>query len=351
MKKSRPPKRPKRLRQKTFPVLAFLSVGFLLLIASLTAITLSGRKGAPQGFQNTPLSNLDDTILVPTPARPIARGERLKDLEYVETRWPRSRVSGSYITDISHYVDAVALIPLAEHVPISLSSITNDSIEANAVVEGIPEGMRAITVRVDIESAVEGWAQSGNYVDVIVIRASPETAAGLETKVIAENVKILSAGRAAIAAHSGDTAPQAPATVTLLTSQEDALKIKTAAALGKLTFALRAKNDTAPTLSLAMNQKSLLGSTQVPSKKSLEFKGYARDAQGKLYVLEEHGHWIRAKNLPQEFDLRTSEKPTQAKAETFTEKKTSLEDPETLEKSKDLLALSREPGRRNITAQ
>lgn len=307
MKKPQRSRRPKRIQLRSYSLLTSICISALLTLAGLSILSFITKEKPPSIVAQSLPSNLTDTILIPTPTRAIARGEKLRNVEYVETRWPRSRVSGSYITDISQYLNAVALTALPEHVPISSSQVTTEVVESNAVVEGIPEGMRAITVKVDIESAVEGWAQSGNYVDVIVLRTSPESASGLETKVIAENVKILSAGRAAIPAHLGETAPQTPATITLLTSQEDALKIKTAAALGKLTFALRAKGDISPTLSLAMNQKSLLGGTLPVVKKSFEFKGYARDAQGQLYVLDERGHWIRSKSLPEE--LNSSEHP------------------------------------------
>ncbi len=243
-----------------------------------------------------------DTILLPVPTRTIAKGERLGDVEFMKVSWPKNRVSGAYIDDIGRYQETLALTPLPKHIPVPYSAISQEVVDNNAVVEGIPEGMRAITVRVDAESSVEGWARSGNFVDVIVVRASADKTIGLESKIIAENVKILSAGQSTAPLQAENSAPPAPSTVTLLTNQEDALKIKTAANIGKLTFALRGKGDSSPATSLAMNQKKLLGG--IPETKlssETNFRGYAKTPEGKTFVLAEGSRWVRSENLPSVF--------------------------------------------------
>ncbi len=219
------------------------------------------------------------------------------NLPFARTKWPKSSMTNAYITNEQDAASAVALTPLPAHLPVPIEAVSSAAGDSNAVVDGIPQGYRAITVRVDAESAVEGWARSGNYVDVIVLRQSSDREVGVEAKVIAERVKILSAGRSTEPLSGSSAAPSAPPTITLLVSQEDALKIKTAANVGKLTFSLRGTGDESPAIATAMNQKSLLGAARTIAPKAPRYVGTAKGPDGKAYVLAEDARWIRAPEM------------------------------------------------------
>lgn len=231
---------------------------------------------------------LDDVIMVPAPTRNIAKGERLAAVPFTTIKWPRSRISSEYLQSEDLHKEAVAALPLSKYLPVPLTSISQDLSDGNLVTERIPPGMRAITVRVDAEAAVEGWAQSGNFVDVIMVRQGKES--GLESKVIAENIKILSAGRSAEPALNDQASPQPPSTVTLLVNQEDALKIKTASTLGKLTFALRGSGDQSPTTAIRLDQRTLLGAGKATTQ---IITGVARGPNGQMYTLGNSSRWVK----------------------------------------------------------
>ena len=161
---------------------------------------------------------------------------------------------------------------------------------------------------VDAESAVEGWARSGSFVDVILLRMTDNTRKGLEAKIIAENVKILSANRSTEPIGGSTTAPRAPTTVTILATQEDALTIKTAASIGKLTFALRGRDDQSPTLVTTMNQQRLLGQSRDVSNQVSSLKGFAKAPDGRVFVLGGDAKWIRSKKIPATFDRAKGKK-------------------------------------------
>ncbi|HQH26881.1 MAG TPA: Flp pilus assembly protein CpaB [Oligoflexia bacterium] len=290
------PKRPRRLRsfKTSLYLIGAAAIGMFafLFAAFFRPQPVSSKplvpEAAPDGEQAM--------VLIPTPVRTIARGEKLSMVPFQKTKWPKSQLHGNYIMDEAEYAAAAALAPLPAHLPVPVSAVAPGGGDANAVVESISAGLRAITVRVDAESAVEGWARSGNYVDVIVLRQSADRDVGIEAKVIAENVRILSAGRSTQPV-SGESAPNAPPTITLLVTQEDALKIKTAANVGKLTFALRGTGDQLPTVSLEMNQRALLGSAKsfVPRKKI--YTGKATGPDGKTYLLSDDARWVRAPEM------------------------------------------------------
>lgn len=284
-------KRPKRLRRPTSRTYA-LSGAIFLIALSVSLLTLRPNRVESNPVPTTKVATDHDTILLPVPQRMIAQGEKLGSVSFDTVKWPKSNLSANYLRDLNRYPNAVALTSLPDHMPIPLDSVALIPVDSNAVVERIPRGLRAITVRVDAESAVEGWARSGSFVDVIVIQQSQNRDVGLEAKVIAENVRILSAGRSTEPLVGQASAPRAPATVTLLVSQEDALKIKLASGIGKLTFALRGGSDSDPTHSVSVNQKAMLGGARTFIPKKVSYRGRAKGPDGRVYFLGEDSRWV-----------------------------------------------------------
>jgi Flp pilus assembly protein CpaB len=315
------PNRPRKLRRLGMTTFLSLGCAFLLCVGIIAALFNHASVASNPADAAVKVVNDYDTVLLPTPLRPIAKGEKLGSVAFAKTKWPKSSLNTNYVNNEADYASAVALTPLPAHLPIPISAVAVGAADANAVVEGIPAGFRAITVRVDAESAVEGWARSGNYVDVIVLRQSNDREVGVEAKIIAENVKILSAGRSTEPLSGQGSAPNAPPTVTLLVSQEDALKIKTAANVGKLTFSLRGVGDSSPSVSLAMNQKSLLGNVHNVVPKKQRYVGTAKGPDGNTYVLSEDARWIRAQAAEHAFLPRAAGQKEENKETTANESK------------------------------
>lgn len=104
----------------------------------------------------------------------------------------------------------------------------------NEIIQQIPEGYRAVSIRVDVTSSVEGWVRPGARVDVIwASRINGKSA----VSTIVENAKVLSVER--------DTRTEVkagspvPSTVTLLVPAEDSKKIQLALTTGTLSLSLR----------------------------------------------------------------------------------------------------------------
>lgn len=277
-------KRPKKVGQSS----ARLELLLFVALVFLTGFWFTNKQ-VPVPVQ-VAVANEDDIILIPTPLRSVAKGERLEKIPLVRTKWPKSQLKIDYLKSLEGYENFVTAAALPANLPIPLSAISQSLAEGNAVVDRIPQEMRAITVRVDDESAVEGWAQPGDYVDIILLRQAKESDIGIEAKVIAENVKILSAGRST--EPQGSSAPRSPATVTVLVDQEHALKVKAAANIGKLTFALRAGGDDTPTIAKRVDQKTLLGNSRAMLPQRPIYQGHARGPDGKSYILSEQSQWL-----------------------------------------------------------
>lgn len=290
--------KPRRIR-RTFPTGLVATVSGMAAVAALLLLTANPGETKPTTErQSVLIAAENDMVLIPSPTRSVAAGEPLTSVPLTQIKWPASRLSDRIVRDSRELEASIARAPIPKLMPIPRESLTTDPGDGNAVVEKIPEGMRAITVRVDAESAVEGWARSGNFVDVILVRAQSGGDGGMDSRVIAENVRILSAGQS-VDPVTGSRAPDTPATVTLLVTQEDALRIKTGATIGKLTFALRGTGDATPTIATHLQQRALLGTSIASSKeRDSVYRGVARAPDGKLYVLDSDGSWLRTRKAP-----------------------------------------------------
>jgi len=118
----------------------------------------------------------------------------------------------------------------------------------------IPEGMRAVSVRVTDDSAVSGFVLPGMRVDVLVT-GRPPSGTDTITKTVLQNVLVLSAGQTTQADSRGQ-AVNAP-TVTLLVSPDDAEILTLAGSEGRIKLVLRNGADTKEALTGGTNMNRL----------------------------------------------------------------------------------------------
>lgn len=210
----------------------FLSLG---MIISAVILKKSGAGSNSTVIEKPVVVAEFDTVSIPVPAQPVALGVKGKDIKFKFVSFPRHQLPSGVVTDVSTIMNSSATSTLPADLPLFASNFSDSFIPSNPVVEMIPAGMRAMTVKVDATTAVEGWAGSGAVVDVLLVTKD-------QTKVVAERVKILSAERS-VSPVEGQAAPNVPTTVTLLVSQDQCLAINTAIPQGKIAFALRSQRD------------------------------------------------------------------------------------------------------------
>ena len=107
----------------------------------------------------------------------------------------------------------------------------------------IPQGMRAVSIRVDDVVAVAGFVGPGTRVDVLLTGVPPAGAQSSEmlTKTILEDVQVLAAGQKIQPDARGT--PEKVNVVTLLCSIEDASKLTLATSEGRIQLVLRNPTD------------------------------------------------------------------------------------------------------------
>ncbi len=236
-----------------------------------------------------------DTVEIPVPVKSVPTGTKVRDIEVKMVPYPRSQLAPTALTTLASVQDAVTTAVLPANVPFYKDNISMNASAINPVIERIPAGMRAITVKVDATTAVEGWASSGSIVDVLLVEK-------FRTSVIAEQVQILSAERTVDPMRNG-SAPHVPSTVTLLVTQEQALAINTAIPRGRISFALRSKEDEEQWVDKSFTPDRLHG--KMNTARHVVVKGFV-EVQGKngsaskRFALTD-GDWIRSDAIPQGF--------------------------------------------------
>jgi Flp pilus assembly protein CpaB len=235
-----------------------------------------------------------DTVMLPVPAEPIAAGVRLKDVRFKNVSFPKQQIPEGAVESLDGVINSVSLVAIPADLPLFRSNLTTLGHVTNPVVEKIPPGMRAMTIRVDATSAVEGWAGSGSIVDVLLVEKD-------RTTVVAEMVKILSAERS-VSPVDGTVAPNVPSTVTLLVTQEQCLAINTAIPLGRIAFALRSSQDLEKWLSTKYTPDSLRGGAASGDKRIAinGFVSMSGQESQRNFVLSD-GKWIATDVVPDGF--------------------------------------------------
>src|SRR5579863_266357 len=105
----------------------------------------------------------------------------------------------------------------------------------------IPNGMRAVSVRVNEVVSVAGFVIPGTRVDVL-LTGTPEGGNDQQTTTVLQNVRVIAAGHTLEHSATGDA--QNTAVITLLVSPDDAQRLTLASSQGHIQLSLRSPLDT-----------------------------------------------------------------------------------------------------------
>jgi pilus assembly protein CpaB len=174
-------------------------------------------------------------------AKPLSMGARLTEADLKLVAWPASNKVANGHSDIASIVNRGLLSSVVENEPITESKLA--PLEAGAGLSPtIPQGMRALSVRVNEVVGVAGFTVPGTKVDVLVtMRAGKDSM----TKTVVNNVQVLTSGTAYDQDKAKDGRPIQSTVVTLLVSPADGEKIALAQSQGEIMLALRNPLDVA----------------------------------------------------------------------------------------------------------
>ncbi len=180
------------------------------------------------------------TAQVVVAAMRIPIGTRLDPSKVRLAGWPAGQQPVGSFAKVEDCTGRAVTTPLVENEPILEEHLAPKEAGAGLVVM-IPEGQRALSVRVDDVVAVAGFVGPGTMVDVLVTGDVPGGNNTI-TKVVLEDIRVLAAGQKVEQDKEGKA--QTVTVVTLQVTPEQANKLTMASTEGKIHLALRNTIDT-----------------------------------------------------------------------------------------------------------
>jgi pilus assembly protein CpaB len=197
-------------------------------------------------YSATSSASQTKTVKVYGAARDLSAGSKLRKGDLKVVTVPANSQPRGVFTDEKALLDRTLLFPVGLNEPVTMNRLA-----AIGGIEGvpaiIPSGKRAVSVQVNDAASAAGLIQPRAHVDVIYTRSGSLTEA--MSKVVLEDVVVLSVGRSTEVAQTDQKTAAANANVnpsntqqravTLLVNAEDAAKLELAKNNGKIGLVLR----------------------------------------------------------------------------------------------------------------
>ena len=246
------------------------AVAFLVAIgvAAFTYQALSNR-----------LKPVEDTTQIVVAALPVSVGAKLTEADLRIASWPKANPIDGSFHSVAEVIGRGVLVPMIPNEPILASKLAAEGSGAG-LMSTIPDGMRAVGVKVNDVIGVAGFVVPGSRVDVI-LSGSP-TSGNIEmAKVFLENIQVLAAGQNV--ANDDNGRPMNVQVVTLLVNPEQSEKLALASVDGRIQLALRNPLDLEEMKPNAVRKEHLFsGGSVAPAPPAATTKPVTRVAQRKV---------------------------------------------------------------------
>lgn len=212
--------------------------GLAIAVGLLVSYSVYHKLRAGLGASNEPGVN------VVVAADDLQVGTKLGDNDVRVLWFPQSTVPPGAYGSKDKVLNRGVILPIGKGEFILPSKLAAANAGAG-LASMIPQGMRAVSVRVNDVVSVAGFVQPGSRVDVMSTSSSGASG-DRQTTTVLENVAVIAVGKS-LARNTG-TEPQTPAqmasVITLLVSPDDAQKLALASQEGRIQLALRNPLDT-----------------------------------------------------------------------------------------------------------
>ena len=170
----------------------------------------------------------------------IQLGARIEDKDLKLVNIPETDVPRGSFRDKSQVIGRGAILPISSGDFILSNKIAGEN-AGSGLPALIPQGMLAMSVRVNEVVGVAGFVQPGTRVDVLVT-GTPSGGSEEQTTTVLRNVAVIAAGQRLEHSSSGEA--QVSPVITLLVSPDDAQRLSLASNEGRIQLALRNPLDT-----------------------------------------------------------------------------------------------------------
>lgn len=250
------------MRNKRF----FIVLVGALLFGLLAAFSVSRYLSSAQAYTK----NLN-RVAVAKVAIPL--GTKIIPEQIMVVQFPKESTPDGAFESVDKLTGRVAVTNIAPREPITEARLAPEG-TAGGLSAVIPEGYRAMTVKVDDVVGISGFIMPGTLVDVVVV-IDPAEKAGMQdpiSKIVLQNIKVLANGQNIDKPEDQREANSVKA-VTLLVLPEQAEKLALAASEGHLQLVMRNSVDQGDEQTTGINKRGLLGgerATPVPDPGSLK---------------------------------------------------------------------------------
>jgi pilus assembly protein CpaB len=207
----------------------------LMLAVTVGAIFAAGTYRYVQAQPERTVSVATTPVMVAAADLDLGAALRSEDLRTID--WPTSGVPMGVFTDTKELIGRGLIQPVKQNEPILPSKLAPVGSGAG-LPPIIPDGMRALSVRVNDVIGVAGYVLPGTKVDVLVTVSPTEQHADITSKVILTNVQVLAAGTR-IERDVEKDKPISVSVVTLLVDPQQSERLTLASTEGKIQLALR----------------------------------------------------------------------------------------------------------------
>lgn len=243
------------MRNKRF----FIVLVGALIFGVLAAVSVSRYLSSAQAYTK----NLNK-VAVAKVAIPI--GSKIIAEQIMVVQFPKESTPDGAYDSPEKLAGRVAVMNIAPREPITESRLAPEGTAAGLSAV-IPEGYRAMTVKVDDAAGISGFITPGTLVDVVVT-IDPREGSGQQdpiSKIVLQNIKVLANGQNIDKPKDEREATSVKA-VTLQVTPEQAEKLALAATEGKLQLVMRNQIDQGDEQTPGVNKRSLLsGETAMPA--------------------------------------------------------------------------------------
>jgi pilus assembly protein CpaB len=214
--------------------------------------------------------NLNSVVVAKVNIQP---GEKIIAEQLQSVQFPSNAVPDGTFQAADKLVGRVAVVQIAAREPVTDYKLAPEG-SAGGLSAVIPEGYRAMTVKVDDVMGISGFVMPGALVDVVVV-INPAENNGQQnpiSKIVLQNIKVLANGQN-IDRPKNDREAESVKAVTLQVLPEQAEKLALASSEGKLQLVMRNSVDQGDEQTLGVDKRFLLGGERakpVPEAGSLK---------------------------------------------------------------------------------
>jgi pilus assembly protein CpaB len=185
---------------------------------------------------------------IPLGARIIA--EQLTTVEV-----PKAATPDGTFTKLDQVVGRITITKISAREPLTTSRLAAAG-ASGGLSAVIPEGYRAMTVKVDDETGIAGFLMPGTLVDVLAV-ISGDNNQGAVSKIVLQNIKVLANGQN-LDQPKDEREANSVKNVTLQVTPDQAEKLALSSSEGKLRLALRNSTDQGDERTTGATKQSVL---------------------------------------------------------------------------------------------